>query len=102
MNLSKTVLLLLGSLRDFDIDGETAAALALRGRGLKRTYPRTTSRPAVTIDALPEKWHGVLLGNKVGWPRQGVVWEETATFFSLSLSVFTFFTRLGYLGIAFS
>ena len=71
MNLSKTVLLLLGKHRDFDVNGDTAAAVALRGRGLKRAYDITPGQG----DLLPEKWHGVLLGNETGLAK---VWEETA------------------------
>ena len=38
MNISKTMMLLLGSERGFDLHASTPAARALRQRGLRRTY----------------------------------------------------------------
>ena len=71
MNISKTMMLLLGSERGFDLHAGTPAARALRRRGLRRTYDITPGQD----DTLPDKWHGIILGNE-----QGVTgaWECTA------------------------
>ena len=65
------MMLLLGRERDFDLRADSPAARALRQRGLRRTYDITPGRD----DTLPDKWHGILLGNE-----QGVTsaWERTA------------------------
>ena len=70
MNISKTTLLLLGKERTFDIADDSETAWLLRHRGLTRTYDITPGRD----DALPEKWHGITLGNEAGVTR---VWEDT-------------------------
>ena len=70
MNISKTTLLVLGKERTFDIAGGGLAAQLLRHRGLTRAYDITPGKD----DALPEKWHGITLGNEAGVAR---VWKDT-------------------------
>ena len=71
MNISKTMMLLLGSERGFDLHADSPAARALRLRGLRRTYDITPGRD----DTLPDKWHGIVLGNEEGVTK---AWERTA------------------------
>jgi len=71
MNISKTMMLLLGSERGFDLRADSPAARALRQRGLQRTYDITPGRD----DTLPEKWHGIVLGNEDGVTA---AWEGAA------------------------
>ena len=70
MNISKTMMLLLGDERGFDLDADEPAARALRHRGLRRTYDIT---PGLD-DRLPDKWHGIVLGNEAGTTR---AWRDT-------------------------
>ena len=69
MNLSKTMVLLLGDERSLDLAADTPLTRALRQRGLTRTYDITEGRD----DRLPDKWHGIVLGSgtKQGSPRPG-------------------------------
>ena len=69
MNLAKTVCLVLGGERSFDISGASPAAQMLRRRGLTRTYDISEGKD----DTLPDKWHGVVLGNEAGAQR---VWRD--------------------------
>ena len=69
MNISKTMVLLLGRERSFDLQAGTKAAQALRHRGLARTYDITPGMD----DRLPDKWHGIVLGNEAGTKR---AWED--------------------------
>ena len=71
MNISKTMMLLLGRERDFDLHADSPAARALRQRGLQRTYDITPGQD----DTLPDKWHGIVLGNEEGVTK---AWERTA------------------------
>ena len=59
MYISKTMVLLLGRERSFDLQAGTKAAQALRHRGLARTYDITPGMD----DRLPDKWHGIVLGS---------------------------------------
>jgi len=70
MNLSKSMMLLLGRERSFDLGAGSPAARALQRRGLARTYDITPGRD----DNLPDKWHGIVLGNEAGVAR---AWERT-------------------------
>ena len=70
MNLSKSMMLLLGRERTFDLHADSPAARALQRRGLQRTHDITPGRD----DGLPDKWHGVVLGNEAGITR---AWEGT-------------------------
>jgi len=70
MNLSKSMMLLLGRERTFDLHADSPAARALQRRGLQRTHDITPGRD----DSLPDKWHGVVLGNEAGITR---AWEDT-------------------------
>jgi len=70
MNISKTMMLLLGNERGFDLDADEPAARALRRRGLERTYDITPGQD----DRLPDKWHGIVLGNEAGTTR---AWQDT-------------------------
>ena len=74
MNVDKTLLLLLGQHRDFDLGGDTAAARLLRERGVK---PEQVLGQDVSTEGanLPEKWHGVLLDGEAG---TAATWEATA------------------------
>ena len=69
MNLSKTVCILLGDERGFDVNGSSLAGQLLRRRGLTRTYDISEGRD----DTLPDKWHGVILGNEAGAEK---VWRD--------------------------
>ena len=71
MNISKTMMLLLGRERDFDLHADSPAARALRQRGLQRTYDITPGQD----NTLPDKWHGVILGNEEGVTAS---WESAA------------------------
>ena len=71
MNISKTMMLLLGRERGFDLRADSPAARALRRRGLRRTYDITPGRD----DTLPDKWHGIVLGNEAGVTE---AWARTA------------------------
>ena len=71
MNLSKTMVLLLGAERSLDLAVDTPLTRALRLRGLACTYDITEGRD----DRLPDKWHGVVLGNEAGVSQ---AWEDTA------------------------
>ena len=62
MNVDKTMLLLLGSQGRFDLQGDSAAARQLRSRGLTRTHDIRAKGPM----RMPDKWHGVILGNAAG------------------------------------
>ena len=62
MNLTKTLLLLVGGQRDFDIKGSSRPAKLLRARGLHATHDVSEGSAA----SLPEKWHGILLGDEAG------------------------------------
>ena len=62
MNIEKTMMLLIGDQRGFDIAGSSAAAEALRARGLTSTYDISAGMQC----RLPEKWHGLLLGGEEG------------------------------------
>ena len=70
MNLSKTMVLLLGDERSLDLDAHTPLTRALRQRGLTRTYDITEGRD----DRLPDKWHGIVLGNEAGVSQ---AWADT-------------------------
>ena len=70
MNISKTMMLLLGRERDFDLSADEPAARALRRRGLARTYDITPTQD----DRLPDKWHGIVLGNELGTTK---AWKDT-------------------------
>ena len=70
MNISKTMMLLLGDERGFDLEADEPAARALRRRGLQRTYDITPGRD----DRLPDKWHGIVLGNEAGTAK---AWRDT-------------------------
>jgi hypothetical protein len=70
MNLSKSMMLLLGSARDFDLGASCPAARALQRRGLTRTYDISPGRD----DNLPDKWHGIVLGSEAGIAQ---AWERT-------------------------
>ena len=72
MNISKTMMLLLGNERGFDLNADEPAARALRHRGLERTYDVTPGQD----DRLPDKWHGVILGNEAGTAK---AWKDTIT-----------------------
>jgi len=50
MNISKTMMLLLGHERDFELGADEPAARALRRRSLERTYKITPGRD----DRLPD------------------------------------------------
>ena len=71
MNISKTMMLLLGRERSFDLHADSPAARALLQRGLRRTYDITPGQD----DTLPDKWHGVILGNEEGVTKS---WESAA------------------------
>ena len=62
MNVDKTMLLLLGDQGSFDINGPTVAAAQLRARGLARTHDVRTDVAML----MPDKWHGIVLGNDAG------------------------------------
>ena len=70
MNISKTMMLLLGRERGFDLSADEPAARALRRRGLARAYNITPGQD----DRLPEKWHGIVLGNEAGTTK---AWKGT-------------------------
>ena len=70
MNISKTMMLLLGHERSFDLHADEPAARALRRRRLERTYDITPGRD----DRLPDKWHGIVLGNEAGTTK---AWKDT-------------------------
>ena len=70
MNISKTMMLLLGHEREFDLHADEPAARALRRRSLERTYDITPGRD----DRLPDKWHGIVLGNEAGTTK---AWRDT-------------------------
>ena len=70
MNISKTMMLLLGRERNFDLHADSPAARVLRRRGLRRTYDITPGHD----DNLPDKWHGIVLGNEEGVTK---AWERT-------------------------
>ena len=70
MNISKTMMLLLGRERGFDLSADEPAARALRRRGLERTYDISPGRD----DRLPDKWHGIVLGNEAGTSQ---AWRDT-------------------------
>ena len=72
MNLSKSMMLLLGRERGFDLHAGCPAARALQRRGLTRTYDITPGRD----DNLPDKWHGIILGNEAGTTQ---AWARTVT-----------------------
>ena len=72
MNVDKTLLLLLGRHRDFDLGGGTTAARLLRGRGVTPGQVHDVSKEGAN---LPEKWHGVLLGGEAG---TAATWDATA------------------------
>ena len=70
MNIFKTMMLLLGHERAFDLQADEPAARALRRRSLERTYDITPGRD----DRLPDKWHGIVLGNEAGTTK---AWKDT-------------------------
>ena len=70
MNISKTMMLLLGNERDFDLSADTPVARALRRRGLRRTYDISPGKD----QRLPDKWHGVVLGGEAGVTE---AWADT-------------------------
>ena len=72
MNISKTMMLLLGRERGFDLSADEPAARALRRRGLGRTYDISPGGD----DRLPDKWHGIVLGNEAGTSQ---AWRDTVT-----------------------
>ena len=72
MNISKTMMLLLGRERDFDLSADEPAARALRRRGLARTYDITPTQD----DRLPDKWHGIVIGNEAGTTK---AWRDAIT-----------------------
>lgn len=59
MQINKTVLLLLGDSRSFDITGPTQAAQRLRARQLATAHDISGDGAR----QLPAKWHGVVLAN---------------------------------------
>ena len=68
MNLSKSMMLLLGRERGFDLHAGCPAARALQRRGLTRTYDITPGRD----DNLPDKnGTGSSWGTRQGPPRPG-------------------------------
>ena len=71
MNIDKTMLLLLGAERKFDINGDSPEAAKLRECELKTTHDVTSG-----TTRLPEKWHGLRLGSEDGAER---AWTEMAT-----------------------
>ena len=70
MNISKTMMLLLGRERGFDLSADEPAARALRRRGLERTYDISPGGD----DRLPDKWHGIVLGSEAGTSQ---AWRDT-------------------------
>ena len=62
MNVDKTMLLLLGTHGSFDPKGGSDAARQLRSRGLTRTHDLRVDGPM----RMPDKWHGITLGNTAG------------------------------------
>ena len=71
MQIKKTVLILLGDSRGFDIRGPTEAARRLRARELAAAHDISGDGPR----QLPEKWHGVVLGNDLALSN---AWEQIA------------------------
>ena len=69
MNVDKTMLLLLGTHGRFDPNGDSEAATQLRSRGLTRTHDLRVGGPM----KMPDKWHGIILGNAAGTEA---VWRE--------------------------
>ena len=72
MNVDKTILLLLGQHRAFDLLGDSRAAQLLRARKVLPKQVHDVSKAEVN---LPEKWHGVLLGGEEG---TAATWAATA------------------------
>ena len=71
MQIQKTVLLLLGDSRNFNVHGPTEAALRLRARGLATAHDIS----GAGARQLPAKWHGVILANDLALSN---AWESTA------------------------
>ena len=71
MQISKTVLVLLGHCRSFDIQGNTQAATRLRQRELFEAHDVIDGPPA----QLPAKWHGVVIANNQALTA---AWKTTA------------------------
>ena len=63
MNVDKTILLLLGQHRAFDLLGDSHAARLLRARKVLPAQVHDVSKTGVN---LPDKWHGILLGGEQG------------------------------------
>ena len=77
MNISKSMVLLLGRHRSFDIAGKSHAAETLREHGLTAVHDVTNG------DAqLPEKWHGLRLGGEdstvAAWKAAAAAAEKRA------------------------
>ena len=72
MNVDKTMLLLLGKNGGFDVNGDTEAARQLRDRGLTRTHDIRADGPM----RMPDKWHGIILGNAEGAEEE---WKAKVT-----------------------
>ena len=62
MNVDKTMLLLLGRHGGFDLQGSSEAARQLRSRQLNLTHDIRADGPM----RMPDKWHGIVLGNAEG------------------------------------
>ena len=70
MNMDKTIMLLAGAHRGFSVAGGSEAASMLRDVGLSTAYDVTDGQ----VHNLPDKWHGVVLGDEAGAKQS---WEQT-------------------------
>ena len=74
VNVEKTIVLLLGQHRSFDIAGDSAAARLLRARGLLATHDISNGATA----RLPDKWHGIILGDEAAAMEAWTAQADTA------------------------
>ena len=74
MNVEKTIILLLGEQRAFDIGGGTEPARLLRERGVTQAHVHDITSEGTA--SLPDKWHGVVLGREEG---VAAAWDAAVT-----------------------
>ena len=91
MNVDKTMLLLLGTHGNFDPKGDSGAARQLRDRGLTRTHVLRVDGPM----RMPDKWHGIILGNAAGTEAEwrGTVAEAAQRATDLATSAMPYGSR---------
>jgi len=91
MNVDKTMLLLLGTHGNFDPKGDSGAARQLRDRGLTRTHDLRVDGPM----RMPDKWHGIILGNAAGTEAEwrGTVAEAAQRATDLATSAMPYGSR---------